>query len=85
MDTMTIAVAGAAAMAILLIAAGIATSGGGSGINVRLERYASGRVDTKAGSSQNLGEMLTQSAAMANFNRVVEARDFGANLIKEAA
>ena len=47
MDTMTIAVAGAAAMAILLIAAGIATSGGGSGINVRLERYASGRVDTK--------------------------------------
>ena len=85
MDTMTIAVAGAAAMAILLIAAGIATSGGGSGINVRLERYASGRTDTKAGGSQNLGEMLTQSAAMANFNRVVEARDFGANLAREIA
>ena len=84
MDTMTIAVAGAAAMAILLIAAGIATSGGGSGINVRLERYASGRTDPKAG-SQNLGEMLTQSAAMANFNRVVEARDFGANLAREIA
>jgi tight adherence protein B len=84
-DTMTIAVAGAAAMAILLIAAGIATSGGGSGINVRLERYASGRVDTKAGGSQNLGEMLAQSAAMANFNRVVEARDFGANLAREIA
>jgi len=82
---MTIAVAGAAAMAILLIAAGIATSGGGSGINVRLERYASGRTDTKAGGSQNLGEMLTQSAAMANFNRVVEARDFGANLAREIA
>jgi tight adherence protein B len=82
---MTIAVAGAAAMAILLIAAGIATSGGGSGINVRLERYASGRVDPKAGGSQNLGEMLTQSAAMANFNRVVEARDFGANLAREIA
>jgi tight adherence protein B len=81
---MTIAVAGAAAMAILLIAAGIATSGGGSGINVRLERYASGRTDTKAG-GQNLGEMLTQSAAMANFNRVVEARDFGANLAREIA
>jgi tight adherence protein B len=82
---MTIAVAGAAAMAILLIAAGIATSGGGSGINVRLERYASGRSDTKAGGSQNLGEMLTQSAAMTNLNRVVEARDFGANLAREIA
>jgi len=84
-DTMTIAVAGAAAMAILLIAAGIATSGGGSGINVRLERYASGRPDTKAGGNQNLGEMLTQSAAMVNLNRVVEARDFGANLAREIA
>ncbi|MFL5756434.1 MAG: type II secretion system F family protein [Chloroflexota bacterium] len=83
---MTIAVAGAAAMAILLIAAGIATSGGGSGINVRLERYASGRAEQKSGGgSQNLGELLTQSAAMANLNRVVEARDFGANLAREIA
>jgi tight adherence protein B len=83
---MTIAVAGAAAMAILLIAAGIATSGGGSGINVRLERYASGKGDAKAGAgSQNLGEMLTQSAAMTQFNKVVEARDFGANLAREIA
>ncbi len=86
MDTMTIAVAGAAAMAILLIAAGIATSGGGSGISVRLERYASGRADQKAAAgSQNLGEMFTQSAAMAQLNRVVEARDFGANLSREIA
>jgi tight adherence protein B len=82
---MTIAVAGAAAMAILLIAAGIATSGGGSGINVRLERYASGKGDAKSGGSQNLGEMLTQSAAMTQFNKVVEARDFGANLAREIA
>jgi tight adherence protein B len=83
-DTMTIAVAGAAAVAILLIAAGIATSGGGSGINVRLERYAAGRTDSKA-APQNLGEMLGQSAAMINFNKVVEARDFGANLAREIA
>jgi tight adherence protein B len=82
-DTMTIAVAGAAAVAILLIAAGIATSGGGSGINARLERYATGRTDAK--SAQNLGEMLGQSAAMVNFNKVVEARDFGANLAREIA
>jgi tight adherence protein B len=83
-DTMTIVTAGAAALAILLIAAGIATSGGGSGINVRLERYAAGKGDAKA-SAQNLGEMLGQSAAMVNFNKVVEARDFGANLAREIA
>ena len=40
MDTMTLAIAGVAALAILLIAVGIATSGG-SGISDRLERYAS--------------------------------------------
>ena len=39
MDTMTLAIAGVAALAILLIAVGIATSGG-SGISDRLERYA---------------------------------------------
>jgi tight adherence protein B len=83
-DTMTIVTAGAASVAILLIAAGIAMSGGGSGINVRLERYAAGKGDSKA-SAQNLGEMLGQSAAMVNFNKVVEARDFGANLAREIA
>ena len=40
MDPMTLAIAGVAALAILLIAIGIATSGG-SGISARLERYAS--------------------------------------------
>ena len=42
MDTMTLAIAGVAALAILLIAVGVATSGG-SGISDRLERYASNR------------------------------------------
>ncbi len=86
MDTMTIAVAGVAAMAILLIAAGIATSGGGSGISARLERYASGRTDQKAAAGgQGLSEMLLQNATLLQFNRVVEARDFGANLAREIA
>jgi tight adherence protein B len=84
-DTMTIAVAGAAAMAILLIAAGIATSGGGSGISARLERYASGRTEKTATGGQGLAEMLSSSATMAQFNKVVEARDFGANLSREIA
>jgi tight adherence protein B len=84
-DTMTIAVAGAAALAILLIAAGIATSGGGSGISTRLERYASGRNEKAAAGSQGLQEMIASSATLNQFNKVVEARDFGANLAREIA
>ena len=46
----TIAVAAIAAAAILLIAVGVATSGRGSGISTRLERYASGKQEVnKAG------------------------------------
>ena len=41
MEPMTLAVAGVAALAILLIAVGVASSGR-SGISDRLERYASG-------------------------------------------
>ena len=40
---LTIVVAAVAAVAILLIAVGVASSGRGSGVSARLERYASGR------------------------------------------
>jgi tight adherence protein B len=84
---MTLAVAGAAALAILLIAAGIATSGGGSGISARLERYASGREVQKAAPTGQgpISDLIAQSAALANLNKVVEQRDFGANLARELA
>ncbi len=86
MDTMTIAIAGVAALAILLIAAGIATSGGGSGISARLERYAAGRDNKPAAAGKGgLADLLQQSAALAQFNKVVEQRDFGANLSREIA
>ena len=86
MDSMTIAIAGVAALAILLIAAGIATSGGGSGISARLERYAAGRDNKPAAAGKGgLADLLQQSAAMAQFNKVVEQRDFGANLSREIA
>ncbi len=86
MDTMTIAIAGVAALAILLIAAGIAMSGGGSGVNARLERYASGRKEPEAASGQvGLAEALQSSQAMAQLNKIVEQRDFGANLAREIA
>ncbi len=87
MDTMTIAIAGVAALAILLMAVGIAMSGGGSGVNARLERYASGRPEKVAGTSGSggLAEALQSSQALAQLNKVVEQRDFGANLAREIA
>ena len=84
---MTIAIAGVAALAILLIAVGVAMSGGGSGVNARLERYASGRQEKPVaeGGQGGLADALQSSAALASLNRVVEERDFGANLAREIA
>jgi tight adherence protein B len=84
---MTLAVAGAAAAAIFLIAIGVATSGGGSGVSARLERYAAAREgDAAAGSGQGgIQEIIAQSVALAQLNRVVEGRDFGANLARDIA
>ncbi len=48
MEPTTILIAGIAALAILVIAVGIAMSGGGSGVNARLERYAATRQETPA-------------------------------------
>ncbi len=87
MDPLTIGVAGIAALAILTIAVGIANSGK-SGVSDRLERYASGKVDAKRPTSTGQGpisDLIAQSAAMANLNKVVENRDFGANLSRELA
>jgi tight adherence protein B len=76
-----------AALAIFLIAMGIATSGSGSGVSARLERYAAGRESgTAAAAGQGgLGELIAQSVALAQLNRVVEGRDFGANLARDIA
>jgi tight adherence protein B len=86
-ENMTLVIAGVAAVAILLIAVGIATAGGGSGISARLERYASGKDQTKvaAKGEGGLAELLQSSAALTQLNRVVEGRDFGANLAREIA
>jgi tight adherence protein B len=87
-NTMTLAIAGIAALAILLIAVGIAMSGSGSGINARLERYASTKPDAPAPSASGdtgLAAALQSSQALAQLNKVVEQRDFGANLARELA
>jgi len=85
---LTIAVAAVAALAIILIAAGIASSGSGSGMSSRLERYASGKVEKEKPASTGQGpisDLIAQSVALANLNKVVEQRDFGANLARELA
>jgi tight adherence protein B len=86
-DPMTLAIAGVAALAILFIAFGVATSGG-SGISDRLERYASSKPAEKKAASTGQGpisDLIAQSATLANVNKMVEQRDFGANLAREIA
>jgi tight adherence protein B len=86
-DITTIAVAAVAALAILLISVGVASSGS-SGISDRLERYASGRPEGGKPASTGQGpisDLIAQSQALANLNKVVEGRDFGANLARELA
>jgi tight adherence protein B len=85
-DAVTLAIAGVAALAILLIAVGVAGSGG-SGISDRLERYASGKQEKKPVSTGQgpIADLIAQSQALANLNKVVEGRDFGANLAREIA
>jgi tight adherence protein B len=88
LDTMTIAIAGVAALAIFMIAVGLSTSRGGSGVNARLERYASAKPDKLAagsGGQTGFAEAFASSAALAQLNKVVEQRDFGANLAREIA
>ncbi len=87
MNPMTLAVAGVAAAAIFLIAIGIATSGSGSGVSARLERYASARQSGKpeASGQGGIADLLAQSVALAQLNKVVEQRDFGANLARDIA
>jgi tight adherence protein B len=87
-QNMTLLIAGVAALAIVLIAIGIAMSGGGSGINARLERYASAKPDKPAPTSSGeggLGAAFSSSQALTQLNKVVEQRDFGANLAREIA
>ncbi len=88
MEQMTLVVAGITALAILLIAFGLASSGGSSGVTARLERYASGKpekVKSTASGQGTISDLLNQSTTLASLNKVVEQRDFGANLSRDLA
>jgi tight adherence protein B len=84
MDAATILIAAGASLGVLLIFVSLA---GGSDVNARLERYAaSTEPERRAGSApRDLGERIGASAALANFNRVIERRDWGSNLARELA
>jgi tight adherence protein B len=75
-----ILIAGLAALAVLVIAIGIAMSGGSGGVAARLERYArSGGGEAKADTSDR------ESAVIAGLSRVIERQDLSARLSTEIA
>ena len=79
-----ILIAALAAGSIVLIALGIALSGSGGVTLERLERYAaSAKPEAGAGGGQGVAELIQKSAALAQLNKVVERRDFGANLLRD--
>ena len=85
MDTFTLIVAGLAAGSIILIALGISLSGTSGATLEQLERYAA--TDKKDGdaaeASGGIADIVQRSAALAQLNKAVEKRDFGANLLRD--
>jgi tight adherence protein B len=84
MTSAGIAFAVIAALAILLIAYAISSAAGSNGVSARLERYAStGRRKEEPksadGSAASLGDLLSQSMALSQFNRVVDRQSFAQN------
>jgi tight adherence protein B len=84
---LTYVAAAIAAVAVLLIFFGIFGSRRGD-VAERLQRYASANQpepnQTKEG-RQTIGQLVAGSAAVASFNRVVEKRDWGADLARDLA
>ena len=84
MDLGNLVIAAAAAGAIILIALGISMSGTGGVTLERLERYAAGaKPEPGAAGQGGVAELIAKSAALAQLNKVVEKRDFGANLLRD--
>jgi tight adherence protein B len=78
-----IIIAALAAGAIILIALGIALAGSGGVTLERLERYAATDKKEGTGEKTGLADLVSRSAALAQLNKVVEKRDFGANLLRD--
>ena len=78
-----IIIAALAAGAIILIALGIALSGSGGVTLERLERYAATDKKEGTGEKSGIADLVSRSAALSQLNKVVEKRDFGANLLRD--
>jgi tight adherence protein B len=84
MTSAGLALAAIAAIAIVMIAYAVSSAAGSSGVSARLERYAStGRrkEDTRPtdGPAPSFSDLLTQSEALSQFNRVVDRQSFAQN------
>lgn len=75
-------IAGLAALAVFLIAVGIAMSSRGGGIAGRLERYAAGR---EPGAQSDAAGDEQESAVVAGISRVIERQDLAARLSTDLA
>jgi tight adherence protein B len=88
MQPMTLIVAALAAASVLLVFWALVWARSGD-VNERLERYAAAGESAEKGKGKKDGsglrEALAGSKAFADFNRVVERRDFAANLARELA
>lgn len=71
-------IAGLAALAVLVIAIGIAMSSGGGAVATRLERYASGREGQSA-------DAAPESVVVAGLSRVMERQDLATRLSVDLA
>ncbi len=76
---MPIIIAGVAALAVLIIAVGVAMSGGTGTVATRLERYASAQGET------TIDDSTRESSVVAGLSRVIEGQDFNARLSTELA
>jgi tight adherence protein B len=79
MDMLPLLIAGLAALAVVVIAIGIAMSAGGGAVASRLERYTSaGGGETAAGSER-------ESVVVAGLSRVIERQDLATRLSTDLA
>jgi len=72
-------IAGLAALAVVVIAIGISMSAGGGGVASRLERYASGRAESKEADGGQ------ESVVVAGLSRVIERQDLATRLSTDLA
>jgi tight adherence protein B len=82
-----LAVAGLAALAVLLFALALATRGFGGDVDDRIQRYGSGKEKTAAEDRPRptFSALFTDSQAISAIDKAVEKRDFGSNLARNIA